>query len=252
MLQIGTHPIIKILQSLSDNNLKKMCSTNSEIKLLCTIVFEERYEERTKRVYPKAKKIDTWDTTFKLNRLYDWLVKINKTPYRLVFTRESLWSTNTLYIERTNKEIPNTIGILKNLEKLEIRSCGFNRLPKEIGNLKNLRNFKMDSVCVDEIPKEIGQLVNLEILTFDSIDIKSIPKEIDNLINLKELVLVNNRNLLSIPSEIKNLTKLKKLVYHAKDSNYNYIKLEFPQILNQMEGVKVFYTEQDYVITPVI
>lgn len=117
-----------------------------------------------------------------------------------------------LSVERLKGELKlkETVEELINLEKLDLRSSGIEKIPKEIGELVKLKELNLFDNQITEIPPEIGKLINLKELNLSFNKIKEIPKEIGHLINLKELYLYNNQ-IINFPEEIGNLTNLKIL-----------------------------------------
>jgi len=130
-------------------------------------------------------------------------------------------------------DLPEAIGNLKCLERLDISATGLKRirnevsyctelksisanaskieiLPKDIGNLINLIHLNLGSNKIKKLPKSIGKMENLQDLSLGSNDIKKIPEEISNLENLTSLSVEYNR-FTNFPREILNIQNLSSL-----------------------------------------
>jgi len=100
------------------------------------------------------------------------------------------------YIE--NRTLPNSVGSMPYLEKLDISNCGLNgAIPEDIGELSNLKYLFLDrNEFTGPIPTSIGKLSKLEILSLYINDLSGeIPtKELEKL-NVIAISLENNINL---------------------------------------------------------
>lgn len=136
--------------------------------------------------------------------------------------------------------VPDAICSLSNLEFLNLRSCGNTELPNDLGNLLKLKKLQIEGfVNVRTIPASIGNLKNLEELIinhFRNAYTKSqlsglvIPKEIGKLSSLIKLNLEEN-GIESFPEGICNLTNLKELEMDS-DVAIKYIPEEFVNLVN--------------------
>jgi len=84
-------------------------------------------------------------------------------------------------------ELPPQIGDFKNLEYLELVSCGLTNLPPEFKKLKNLKSLNMRGLVMTTFPEVVCEMEGLESLTFNQ-HIISLP---DNFLNLKALKVLN-------------------------------------------------------------
>ncbi|KAK9195633.1 hypothetical protein WN943_003758 [Citrus x changshan-huyou] len=138
--------------------------------------------------------------------------------------------------------IPKEIGILRNLEVLDLVSNNLNgTIPKEIGSLRNLEVLDLVSNNLNgTIPKEIGTLRNLMGLHLSSNNLTGeLPQEIENLKSLIRLFVRNNTLGGPIPSTLFRLTNLEVLylgfnqfngtipreIGHLKNLTYLFIKV---------------------------
>jgi len=74
--------------------------------------------------------------------------------------------------------IPTEIGLLSNLEELELQSNNLSTLPESIGQLTALKELTLDYNAFTEIPKAIFKLTNLSELAFRSCKLTHVPLQI--------------------------------------------------------------------------
>lgn len=98
----------------------------------------------------------------------------------------------------------------RNFSALDLTYCVFDSIPETIGDLVGLQKLNIGSHELAKLPESIGSLVNLKAINVNRNNLRRLPKSIGNLINLVRLDLSNNR-LLSLPVSFKNLTKLGNL-----------------------------------------
>lgn len=106
--------------------------------------------------------------------------------------------------------IPNNIGYLSGLERLELSSCGVDELPCEIGFLKNLKQLYLIGNNLFSLPNEIGELQELETIDVTRNQINELP---DSLANLEQLTTLNLyfNPISCLPTEMHRLKKLERL-----------------------------------------
>lgn len=126
-------------------------------------------------------------------------------------TLKQLYEEN-LIICRYSKilQLPNGIGILKNLHMINMNENNISKFPSDFFQLKNLKWMSFAGNNIKEIPKEIVNLTNLQELDLSGNSIETIPIELCNVINLKNLSLGDNK-IEKIPEDIYKLTKLEYL-----------------------------------------
>ena len=110
------------------------------------------------------------------------------------------------------KTLPNSIGLLTELEVLDLSGCSkLTTLPNSIGLLTKLEVLDISSCTVSTtLPNSIGGLVGLKRLRLSGCkSLEEIPMELGRLINLKELKLsfYENKNI-----SLLNAGKLKSLL----------------------------------------
>jgi len=106
--------------------------------------------------------------------------------------------------------LPESIGNLTSLKKLDL---GFNKLtslPTSIGNLTQLKQLYLYWNRLTSLPESICNLKSLENLWVSHNQLTSLPSEIGQLGNLIKLNLIRNR-LTSLPTSIGQLSNLKYL-----------------------------------------
>ena len=110
-------------------------------------------------------------------------------------------------------ELPNTLPKLKSLKCLNLRGCEeLMVLPSSIGELTNLEELDLDSTTkVKWLPEEIGRLCKLNRLNLSYSNISSLPISMGKLKSLEELNLSSTKHLETIPDDICNLLNLHRL-----------------------------------------
>jgi len=108
--------------------------------------------------------------------------------------------------------LPEEIGDLANLNKLDLQRSGITSLPPSIGRLKNLQVLNLSSAKeLVNLPEEIGNLTSLCSLSLYGSNITSLPPSIGRLKNLQVLNLMCTEELVNLPEEIGDLTSLTNL-----------------------------------------
>ena len=75
-------------------------------------------------------------------------------------------------------EIPDTIGNLKNLKRIDIYESPITMLPDSICNLLNLTHISIERTNVISLPDDIGNLTSLEYLNISYTKITELPDSI--------------------------------------------------------------------------
>ncbi len=107
--------------------------------------------------------------------------------------------------------LPNSIGNLKNLQRLELNDNHLNILPESFKDLKKLKYLNLNKNFFTSMPDSIGDLKELRHLELKGNHLKNIPKSLQKLNNLEQLQLRGNK-FTSLPDWIGNLKNLRYLI----------------------------------------
>ena len=143
-------------------------------------------------------------------------------------------------------ELPESIGKLQSLLRLNLNYNNLTNLPESIGNLQNLQGLYLNNNHLTSLPETIGDLQNLQSLSLRN-DLASLPVSIGDLQSLRSLDLGYNL-LTSVPESIgylQNLTglalntnKLKSLPESIGDlQNLQELFINFNQLTNLPESI---------------
>lgn len=127
--------------------------------------------------------------------------------------------------------LPNNIGQLSNLIKLDLQFNNLASLPESIGNLSNLQTLNLFNNSLTSLPNSIGNLTKLQTLVLGFNQLTSLPTSFSKLSSLKELELTFN-NLGSLPESIGHLSNLQKLGLH------NTKLTSLPQSIGKLPNLK--------------
>lgn len=133
--------------------------------------------------------------------LWNWFQEFN--------IRHEMPLLDTTHIVCFNKNItwiPDSIGILKNLEKILIEKGSLTELPDGICNLKNLAELNVSKNKLISLPQNFGKLTKLTLLLLNNNNLTELPNSFRNLKNLKHINLQNNL-FADIPKIIAGLNK---------------------------------------------
>lgn len=183
----------------------------------------------------------------------DILQKIEKST-KLQFTKvkELDWNTKMGFTVKKDRIIgiglydcglsalPESIGNLKCLQKLDLSNNKFKILPESICNLKSLQKLNLEGNQLSNLPESIGNLKSLQMLLLGFNQLKTLPVAICNLKSLQVLLLECNK-LMIIPESI---ILLKSLIELDLTSNYIAINSDSrsKSVLDQLEKKGVFIT----------
>ncbi|HME50911.1 MAG TPA: hypothetical protein VKM55_01715 [Candidatus Lokiarchaeia archaeon] len=118
--------------------------------------------------------------------------------------------------------LPNVIGKLESLKKLDLDCCGLLYLPKAIGKLRSLQELNLDFNRLKTLPDTIGQLASLKSLHIDrnTLGEMTIVGTVSDINSPRGQAFINrfrSEELLTFPRAITNLTNLTDL-YLVRDS----------------------------------
>ena len=135
---------------------------------------------------------------------------------------------------RRLESLPGGLGMLKELEELDLSHCGLEALPKEIGGLVMLKKMNLyDNERLELLPAGLWSLKKLEELDLFCCGLEALPEEIGKLAMLKKLNLKQNNKLQSLPAGLSQLQLLTTLNISRCPS------LATLHALNQQGGVRV-------------
>ncbi|KAK8665392.1 hypothetical protein V6N13_005561 [Hibiscus sabdariffa] len=167
---------------------------------------QELYDTRKKfEAVPKAKALRTfltlksshWSTRVTNGLMHDLLVKSNLRVLSLVG-----------YVNI--KELPEEVGNLKYLRKLDLSGTSIKRLPNSLTTLYNLQTLTLVNCSkLVELPEDMRKLVNMYYLDIRGTDLRMMPKGLGELKDLRILTdyVLSDHN----GSSINELGKLKHL-----------------------------------------
>ncbi|KAF8112673.1 hypothetical protein N665_0062s0025 [Sinapis alba] len=128
--------------------------------------------------------------------------------------------------------LPATIGGLLSLTKLDLHSNRIAQLPESIGDLMNLVNLNLSGNQLKSLPSSLSRLINLEELDLSSNSLSVLPESIGSLVNLKKLDVETN-NIEEIPHSISGCSSLKEL-----RADYNRLKA-LPEAVGKIATLEI-------------
>ncbi|KAI7994819.1 Disease resistance protein TAO1 [Camellia lanceoleosa] len=151
-------------------------------------------------------------------------------------------------------ELPDQIGALNALEKLELGNCEKLRsLPDSIRNLLNLTTLSLDGTIIIELPQSIGMMERLDILKlnnckiWDAFKLKNIeygkgshpkqPQIIGGISEADDLAAQDNLKPIVLPPSFSNLSLLEELQLSAWNLNLSHNK--FCSVPSSLRGVSL-------------
>ncbi|GAU41226.1 hypothetical protein TSUD_129020 [Trifolium subterraneum] len=122
--------------------------------------------------------------------------------------------------------LPKVIGMLENLETLDLTRTSFNPMPKEICKLRKLRHFLGYNMSLIQLKDGIGGMTSLQTLRDvyldgGEIEVVKLIQELGKLKQLRELVLigVKSQYMSAISSSINEMQQMEKLYIRANGYN---------------------------------
>lgn len=173
--------------------------------------------------------------TEEFNKLKKFIENNNQSGEYIIEKPEDLDKIEILEFE--NVDLPESIGLLKNLQSLYYNSPSNNTLlPKSISELKNLKELSLTGY--NTIPEIVRSLTGLENLKLDDNEDLEIPTWLGELTNLKELDLEQN-SMKKLPECIKQLKNLERL-----DLELNDIE-SLPEWIGELTNLKLLYVDKN-------
>ncbi|ESQ50760.1 hypothetical protein EUTSA_v10022639mg [Eutrema salsugineum] len=128
--------------------------------------------------------------------------------------------------------LPETIGGLVSLTRLDLHSNRIGQLPESIGDLLNLVNLNLSGNQLSSLPSAVSRLTNLEELDLSSNSLSILPESIGSLVSLKKLDVETN-NIEEIPHSISGCSSLKEL-----RADYNRLKA-LPEAVGKITTLEI-------------
>ncbi|KAJ4723825.1 putative disease resistance protein (TIR-NBS-LRR class) [Melia azedarach] len=111
------------------------------------------------------------------------------------------------------EHLPRSIGRLKSLQSFCLSDCpNLHRLPDELGHLVALKRLEIERTSIREVPETLGQLSSLERLYLEKNNFERVPESIIKLSNLGELSL-------SCCERLRYLPELPRSVFYVDASH---------------------------------
>lgn len=155
------------------------------------------------------------------------LVKIPESLGKLKLLEKLDISDNNIRI------LPSDLGELKNLRELDISNNKLSALPNSLADLTQLRLLDLRHNRLVELPDWIGEFVNLQILDASFVRLEVVPDWIGKLHQLKTLHLRGNK-LKTLPESIGELTQLSSL--YLNDNQLT----DLPLSLSKLKKLETF------------
>ncbi|KAH6807998.1 plant intracellular ras group-related LRR 4 [Perilla frutescens var. frutescens] len=151
--------------------------------------------------------------------------------------------------------LPDSIGKLSSLMKLDLSENAIVMLPVAIGGLSSLQTLDLHGNKIHELPESIGGMLQLLNLDLRGNQISALPATIDRLVHLQELDLSSN-GIAVLPETIGSLVSLQKLNIETNDieeiphaigrctslkelrADYNRLKA-LPEAVGRIESLEV-------------
>lgn len=106
--------------------------------------------------------------------------------------------------------LPDSIGRLVNLKRLNLNFVGLKFLPASIGMLQELEELKVQENYIQHLPGTIGLLRRLRILVIHENCLVDLPDELASCVSLTHLNVANNQ-LTRLPDNIGHLKQMKSM-----------------------------------------
>jgi hypothetical protein len=145
--------------------------------------------------------------------------------------------------------LPEAIGRLDSLKRLNISQIGITSFPESLWTLKSLTTLDVSENDIDSIPSGIGNLVNLDTLKIGysgsySHDLTKIPESIGNLRELRVLWM-HGLGLSRLPESIGNLQALEELDISYQYNREGHFLDTIPESISRCKNLRVFYAHRN-------
>jgi hypothetical protein len=144
---------------------------------------------------------------------------------------EERWMTLLHGMPPKVTRLPESIRLLRNLEKLDLRDAPLTSLPESIGELRELEDLSLSHARIATLPAGITQLKKLDYCTLEECGLEALPEDIGELENLRRLSLTGN-NIRSLPESMRRLKRLESLKLGA-----NHL-CELPEWIGELDSLR--------------
>lgn len=125
-------------------------------------------------------------------------------------TPEALAAETSLSLYRSNlNALPEAVGCMKSLQRLDLRFNPLEQLPQRIGKLRQLEMLDIIEAKLTALPASFTQLNKLEYCRIEA-QLTELPDDFGQLRALTQLLLTDNR-LTKLPDSMANFHKLEQL-----------------------------------------
>ncbi|TFF99260.1 MAG: hypothetical protein EU541_05340 [Promethearchaeota archaeon] len=154
--------------------------------------------------------------------------------------QEPLKITNLNFSNLNLDEIPNSIGLFKNLVELDLSKNNLTSIPMSIGNLKKLKSLNLSNNNITEFPKVIEKLNNLEDLELNGNRFNDLPESIKTLNFFK--FRRDKLDCIEI-DDAETLVHLELLIgrkFSKNEKIHRYLGMEFTVNQRQISGISIY------------
>ena len=109
--------------------------------------------------------------------------------------------------------LPESIGLLSNLQYLDLGRLPVTELPESLGQLTKLEILDLSGTRITALPESIGQLSGLQSLNLSWTQITALPASFEQLSGLQSLDL-SHTNITALPESFRKLENLQNLDLH--------------------------------------
>lgn len=162
---------------------------------------------------------------------YDFSIATPKFPptntEKKPYPAEYIVSVEKIVLQMGIQQIPDSIGKLTKLKKLDLQRNLLGHVPETLAQLTNLEELDLSYNALKEIPSYIEKFEKLTVLSINDNQPTKFPDFVENLKNLKNLN-IKQMELKSFPNSITNLSNLEEL-----DFSCNMLKV-WPEDLKKL------------------
>ena len=204
--------IYSILLFLNPKHLHLCGQINNNFYELCQLdsLWKDQIEDKYNELFKKENHYENCKMYYRLNVLRKNLYTIDHT---MNYTIDRVYKIGSLRLVSSQlTQIPKELGVLPDLQFLDMSNNRLTQLSQELGQLTNLLYLYLGCNQLTQLPKEIGQLTDLRSLYLNYNQLTELPKEMSHLTNLETLNIAENK-FTQKPKVIKQLHNLKKIWY---------------------------------------